>query len=320
MQKFSWKIAIMTAVSAAGMLSGCSDSTPSESTIKRQLAQQYSDCKPLSMEGFEKANGYPQQDGSYVAEISYTLVLKPVDENIGTVRDYMAQREKLARSIQDNQEKRSALKTKLDGMMAECDRAAEVRRGNISGHTGSESDAIADLETQIASYRGRIEELKNRVAFFKNDAAYAARTNPAATARQSPDEPELADLRAKLSAANAALELVKQKGMDDGKRAREEEQASVDAKKSCTGEVDQIYRENYDLFNGDKNLIGLRNDVRRTVRDNFQRQCPHLAIGGVMAGILGADEDDMENYTKTLKRQISGRVRLIKSDNGWVIG
>jgi len=81
------------------LLVGCGDNEPSKSDIKKQISAQLSPCPELSISDFQKINGYPQTDGSYIDQIQYTLTFTPSDEMLSLLPAY--DKSKKASSIGD---------------------------------------------------------------------------------------------------------------------------------------------------------------------------------------------------------------------------
>ena len=76
-------------------LVGCSDSTPSESQMKKQISSLYASCPLISVTNFQKSNGMLQKDGSYVAAIKYTLTLSPTKDNQIAYQAYQPEYEQM---------------------------------------------------------------------------------------------------------------------------------------------------------------------------------------------------------------------------------
>ncbi|WP_131753369.1 hypothetical protein [Burkholderia vietnamiensis] len=72
---------VSIAATIALSLAACGDnSKPSESEAKVALTTKLASCPELSVEDFEKTNGIPQDDGSYIVDVSYTLKFTPSDQ------------------------------------------------------------------------------------------------------------------------------------------------------------------------------------------------------------------------------------------------
>jgi len=81
-------ITVLPLILAGMTLAGCNESSPSESTVEKQIANQYSNCLPMSVRDFQKINGFPQKDGSYIVSVKYTLLLKPTEKAANYADEY----------------------------------------------------------------------------------------------------------------------------------------------------------------------------------------------------------------------------------------
>jgi len=73
------------------LTAACSDSSPSDETIKNAILQKYAhSCHNISISEFQKINGFLQSDGSYIADAKFTLVMNPSPGSVKYVADYHA--------------------------------------------------------------------------------------------------------------------------------------------------------------------------------------------------------------------------------------
>lgn len=89
-------ISALIATLGVALLCSCSSNTPSEKEIKSKIEDIYTNCPMMAVEDFKKINGEPQQDGSYVATLEYTLRLAPTPEN----KAYVEEKEKRKLELQ----------------------------------------------------------------------------------------------------------------------------------------------------------------------------------------------------------------------------
>jgi hypothetical protein len=121
---------------AAVMLSGCNESSPSESTVEKQITAQYGNCALLSVHGFKKINGYPQQDGSYVVSVKYTLKLEPSSKAKQLADEYEAKHTDIvARATESRRPFVEELQPKMDALQADMAKKCGSRTGeNLTGN------------------------------------------------------------------------------------------------------------------------------------------------------------------------------------------
>ncbi|MBC7907533.1 MAG: hypothetical protein H7Y60_12415 [Rhodospirillaceae bacterium] len=88
------------------MCSACSESSPSESTIKKELSRKYTPneaCKIFSLSGVEKINGFHQTDGSYVVSVKFKVFYSPTNKMVRGFA-WSAENEKNLKHLQKDSE------------------------------------------------------------------------------------------------------------------------------------------------------------------------------------------------------------------------
>jgi hypothetical protein len=64
---------------AGAMLTGCNSEAPSASEAQKAIESRFP-CEHISIHDFERVNGIPQNDGSYLVQVKYTVRVSPTDE------------------------------------------------------------------------------------------------------------------------------------------------------------------------------------------------------------------------------------------------
>jgi|GEM_PF-5348013 len=224
-------LAILTAV----ILTGCNESSPSESTVEKQISQQYARCSLMSVRDFTKINGFPQKDGTYIVSVKYSLRLQPSSKASRLAEEYLAKQADLDRRIAENK------RVIDDAVMPRAKQLVADRNQKCGSRNGDNKTGSPDCEAA----KQAIEDLSTEVHW---------------------------------------KDLVKDK--------------------------DELAAE----------LSTLTQAYPNKITEAFNHDCPMVALGGVLDGYFGASRNDFRNYTKEFTTKIEGNIKLVNSDNGWVMG
>jgi len=139
-------IGVSLIVISAVSLLGCNESSPSESTVEKQVKQHYASCGLMTVHDFKKVNGFLQQDGSYVVPVKYTLKLRPSEKASQLVDEYKSKRAELDARVAENkailEDLTPQIKTRFDDRTAKC---GSTRGDNKTGNPECE-DAKKTLD------------------------------------------------------------------------------------------------------------------------------------------------------------------------------
>jgi hypothetical protein len=95
------------------VLTGCNSSAPSTSEAKQVAEDTFGNCDTLKVTDFERVNGIPQNDGSYVVQVKYNVPVTPTDEIKAYMRDTypvkMAELQAKASAVKDATKKYSEM-------------------------------------------------------------------------------------------------------------------------------------------------------------------------------------------------------------------
>jgi len=83
---------------ASALLTGCNSEAPSASEAQKAIESRFP-CEHISIRDFERVNGIPQNDGSYLVQVKYTVRVSPTDE----IKSYA--KEGYAKELAEMQEK-----------------------------------------------------------------------------------------------------------------------------------------------------------------------------------------------------------------------
>ncbi|BAK77600.1 putative lipoprotein [Pseudogulbenkiania sp. NH8B] len=72
-------ITLPVLVLAGIMLTGCNSDAPSAREAQKAIESRFP-CEHISIRDFERVNGIPQNDGSYLVQVKYTVRVSPTDE------------------------------------------------------------------------------------------------------------------------------------------------------------------------------------------------------------------------------------------------
>lgn len=100
-------------------LSACGNSEPSMSDLKKQILPSVVNCPGLTIQNFQKLNGYPQSDGSYIEIVQYDVVFKPPSKVLKYVKDWNNSKEKLLKEgygFATNKNEISTIKDSIDAI------------------------------------------------------------------------------------------------------------------------------------------------------------------------------------------------------------
>jgi hypothetical protein len=112
------------------LLAGCGDNEPSSSEIKKQLLSQLSPCPELSIADFQKLNGYPQNDGSYIDQVQYNLVFTPSDNMLNYVADFVNKQKAIESEGAADTAKAQAAQNSVDALACKPTYESAIRSYN----------------------------------------------------------------------------------------------------------------------------------------------------------------------------------------------
>ena len=104
---------------AGGMLTGCNSDAPSSSDAQRVTESIFSGCDQLKVVDYERVNGIPQNDGSYVVQVKYNVRISPTPENKQYIAEtYPKLYADLKEKVEHGKAARQKYETSLDQFMA----------------------------------------------------------------------------------------------------------------------------------------------------------------------------------------------------------
>jgi hypothetical protein len=71
----------------SALLTGCNSDAPSASDAQQVAESIFASCSNMKVKDFERVNGIPQNDGSYLVQVKYTVRLTPPDNIASYMRD-----------------------------------------------------------------------------------------------------------------------------------------------------------------------------------------------------------------------------------------
>ena len=87
MQSRQTLIALPVLLLAAAMLTGCNSDAPSASEAQQVAEGIFASCDNMKVKDFERVNGIPQNDGSYLVQVKYTVRITPPESITSYMRD-----------------------------------------------------------------------------------------------------------------------------------------------------------------------------------------------------------------------------------------
>lgn len=106
----------LTAVAVAIAVSACSKPAPSESDAKNVIQGLLGDCRYLSLDRFERANGIPQGENGYQVEIKYAVKVTPVPENVRVIGDLSAKLSEVNQRLEKASNERREIHEKMNAI------------------------------------------------------------------------------------------------------------------------------------------------------------------------------------------------------------
>ncbi len=339
------------------LLVGCDGSAPSNSDIKKQLLSQVSPCPELSISDFQKLNGYPQNDGSYIDQIQYNLVFTPSDDMLNYVSDYDNKLKSIESEGASDYAKATAINVQTKSMSASCSAAYTSNLPAINAELANAyktlliatNDDTYYSESQGPTLSGDPSTDTGQI----DNAIFIAQNN--IKAEQSLEQEQLEADRATAEAnlrdeiAQGVLPFGSNTQVPPGTVSPGDAQVIASTNKniaaytsyintantikakftdilnqysSCQGKVQALYQANQGTYDHLKALnaeqISAQDEDLRQLQAQLNTDCPIIVLGGVL-GMFNANKDDIDSYGKTYKVAEGGNVRFIKSDNGWVI-
>ena len=308
------------------ILTGCFDSSPSQSDLKRLVSATYERCPLLSVAEFTKINGFPQKDGSYLADVEYTLLLTPSKKN----RDYVAQFIKEKSDIESDGAADMSKDTEVANQIKAIDKQCkETYRENVDNISikllGGDGEHIPNGLSSSPDVNDQYEnsEKIDRIIGHAQYQLNSARENIASVQNDKFWPPEglketkeqtIAKLNASVSQQSDILR--------SATEAKEQLSTATRQFSTCEGNVQRVFNDNKDIDERvHARMTKLENitaDYNKKVTDEFNNSCHMIVLGGVLGGVFGAS-DDITNYAKSFKTEERARIRLIQSDNGWVL-
>jgi hypothetical protein len=96
---------------AGAMLTGCNSDAPSASDAQRVTESIFSGCDQLKVVDYERVNGIPQNDGTYIVQVKYNVRISPTPEN----KQYIAETyPKLYADVKEKVEHGKAVRQKYE--------------------------------------------------------------------------------------------------------------------------------------------------------------------------------------------------------------
>ena len=87
MQSTQTLITLPVLLLAGAMLTGCNSDAPSASDAQQVAEGIFASCDNMKVKDFERVNGIPQNDGSYLVQVKYTVRLTPPESISSYMRD-----------------------------------------------------------------------------------------------------------------------------------------------------------------------------------------------------------------------------------------
>lgn len=355
-EKRSYKMGAISFFSIA-LLAGCGDNSPSNSDIIKQLSSQISPCPELSIVDFQKINGFPQNDGSYIDQIQYAVKFTPSEKMLGYVSNYDNEKSAdVAEGVVDTARAKAIIaqtKSMKNACMATYEanlpdynseigvaykallvainsdnEMTEEQRPTLSGNPNSDEAIIND---EISSAKSAIQEAQNmeqeklnvdrRLEKAHQQDLIAQGVLPFGSDTQPPPGTASPGDSQAIEEANQTVATYTNY-IEALTKIKPKLAAAISQYSSCQDNVKKVYQDNQGIFD---HLKALNTDMANTsskdiiaLQNEMNSDCPIIIIGGVL-GMFNADRDDIEAYGKTYKLAEVGNVHLIKSDNGWVI-
>lgn len=113
---------LLVVASCLGLaLAGCGEATPSDSTLQRALEAFYANgCEAVAIEDLTRLNGFPQTDGSYLAQVQFTITYTPPAAVLDMIAEHAAQATPIEAWLQDYQVRQQQTRPKIDAAVAAC--------------------------------------------------------------------------------------------------------------------------------------------------------------------------------------------------------
>ncbi len=107
------KTKLIVAMLATIIITGCSNK-PSESDAKKAIASTLPDCSYVALEDFKKINGTQISETAYDVDVSYSISIKPLPENIQLGNQNDVKRVETEATLKSTQAKWVEFNTRMD--------------------------------------------------------------------------------------------------------------------------------------------------------------------------------------------------------------
>jgi len=315
-------------------LVGCDESSPSESTVEKQVKQEYAACNLASIHDFKKLNGYPQQDGSYLVDVQYKIVVTPTSLNEDKYKEYASQ----IRSINPNGRNYSDMASdygeKAAKSMHVCLNAHVIEDNKIindaitlpkfrqfmegakSAYSPSNYSSIEDYYEFLLNryingrgdleqkYNDEISKIEDKIAENNAPGSYSGASGKMTEMRL---QSSLDSLKSDLANLDSSFE--------KAKSLSEALNKNVDETNSCLAPVKALDAESARLKESAISQDKIYREYRDDMKENASEQCTMISLFEMEY----PSGNKVDFYGKEVSIPSSRRLRLINSDNGWVV-
>lgn len=298
------------------MLAACDEKSPSNGTIKSQLVKQlYANCNVISLSKFEKINGFPKEDGSFVDEIKYSFEYNPPHDIIEAVKNYGIENKKLTESVDSYKNIINLVSydpcyaqknIEIDKLSKSIDSFIEKNR-DVGGRTDFIFYQLSNLNNYVKQESSNrpisVEELNYYIKDSINRITYSPDINT-----EVPD----ALVSEKIKLAISFLNELQKKIVEINKEEN-----------ICFSSKDELKVKNRsEIESGmvsSENLSHLHQKYSDELNNLMYKHCKwdeHNSEDGI--GYFLFKLKDFDSYTNSTTINVSRDVKLVKSDNGWV--
>jgi hypothetical protein len=321
------KKAVSVSFLALAFLVGCGDSEPSNSDIKKQLLSRISPCPELSIADFQKINGYPQNDGTYIDQVQYNIVFTPSDQMLDYVADYANKQQAIENEGAADTAKIQTARDQANALAC------------TSTYLSAIPDILASLNTILPYAPGLFSnsDPANDEQLIDNDITTVSDNIKYMQQKISSDESNRSLWpQVPVTVGGGVYLTQKQVTAADQKTLAEEQnnlnilggikvklENSVNQLSTCLGNEQKIIQNNQSAFDHinalNAEMTSTTSEYINKLRDDLTDECKVAFWGHSVLTRFNANENDINAYGKTYTVTESGTVHLVKSDNGWVI-
>lgn len=321
-----FKKAVVVGFLAMAFLVGCGDNEPSNSDIENQLSSRIADCPELSIADFQKLNGYPQSDGSYIDQIQYNILYTPSKRVLSYVKNYENTRKSVLKEGASDAVKVQTANGQISALRCNATYvslmpALQLARAPLPGDAYFLSDIdnfnpvrdIKIIDMQISFVNDDIKSMQTDIAADQNLAwGYWPQQ------RVKPNTGTMIYMTREEATATDRYNLgVFQNDLSILETVRNKVETASTQLANCQGNEQQIVHNNQAAITHINNLNAELNAVRTQdligLNNLMNSECPLLMAQNVF------NLNSVEAYAKLGNFAESENVHLVKSDNGWVI-